>query len=716
MINRRELLSGVAGGVVSAGLLTAAAANPASIVSVNNVSALRKRAAPGDRLCAVVLGYHFAGDGGGKLMYWDAANEQTANDGTVIALPGSLKGRWLLLHNGTLDFRQFGIFNGENGADAALDAMVNDPQIHRIEAHTALNFRYRHQFSRSDITLDFGGQTVTTSGLDALENIKDNYLSAILAFRGEVEEKVTVSPLLHPLPLLSEIYPVEDSSQFPVGQWFCLESEKMAGHWQRKIQRLVQVTAQIDATHVRLNYRTGWPLEAGKSLHWRKVTPVKNVLIQNMQFIGQGELPDTSSQPVTFEYAIYCDVYRIHAQGTFWSVIFRRWNTFFRTEQCSLSNPPSVSWGGAGYLTQQIYCQYGHIADCTTSNARHLNDLTASSSCVVQNCHSDGDSTGAFVTHGQYEHDLQFIGNSGIITLANSGVDWGQTAARIAISQHVCSVLIANTFISDLTLTDVHVYRDVYHGGLGILRLHCDGLTVRNCSVNGELTLIQHEQHSPKMNLFDNCAFTLDARHDSTISDLELDDPYIDSHPLPTSRNSFQGNSRLHFSHCTFEGETADTSLLVNNHENYFSGCKINNLALVLLGEVPQKLVIDGETMLTAEASSLARISRRGVQPVTWLLGPLRSEVNAVDALHIEIEGGINYYQARHATFVNGKRRLMAEAFSLPSYFIEQDNLLLAVESEMPSEAEGNGVINNTQIVTSKTVLPPTPNRQGGSH
>lgn len=171
-----------------------------------------------------------------------------------------------------------------------------------------------------------------------------------------------------------------------------------------KIQRLVQVTEVIDDSHVRLNYRCGWSLDAGTSLHWRKVIPVEYVTIKNMAFIAEGQLPDTSSQPVVFEYAIYCDVFNLHAQGTFWSVIFRRWNTFFRTEQCSLSDPPSVSWGGAGYLTQQIYCQYGHIANCTTSNARHLNDLTASSSCVVVNCHSNGDSTGGFVTHGQYEY------------------------------------------------------------------------------------------------------------------------------------------------------------------------------------------------------------------------------------------------------------------------------------------------------------------------
>src|SRR5471030_519597 len=233
-----------------------------------------------------------------------------------------------------------------------------------------------------------------------------------------------------------------------------------------------------------------------------QLTPVENVTITNMVFIGEGRLPDASSQPVTFEYAIYCDAIKIRAQGTFWSVIFRRWNTFFRTEQCSLSNPPTVSWGGAGYLTQQLYCLYGHISDCNTSNARHLNDLTASSSCMIENCHGNGDITGAFVTHGQYEHDLKFIGNSGIITLENSGKPWGQSAVRINISQHVCSMLLADTNISELSLTDVHIGRNPEQGNLGVLRLNCDGVRVESCTVSGELTLVKRTQRSAKMNVF----------------------------------------------------------------------------------------------------------------------------------------------------------------------------------------------------------------------
>lgn len=698
MINRRELIAGITGGVVSAGLFKSVEINSDNIISASNIMALRQLSAPADRTCAVVLGYHFAGDGAPKLVYWDVGSEKTANQGTVISSLKSAKGRWLQLHNGVMDFRQFGIFNGQNAADAALNAMVNDPLIHRIEAHTSLNFMSRHRFNRSNITLDFNNHTVTASGLEILADPKNNYLAAIFSFTGLAEEQTTVSVLLEPLPLLSEIYPVEDSDLYPVGQWYCLESARLTGHWERKIQRLVQVTEQIDETHIRLNYRSGWVLEEQSHLHWRKVTPVENVCIRNMQYVEEGQLANNSSQPVALVYAIYYDVINVHAQGTFWSVIFRRWNTFFRTEHCSLTNPPSVSWGGAGYLTQQIYCQYGVISDCTTSNARHLNDLTASSSCVVKSCHSNGDSSGAFVTHGQYEHDLHFTANSGILTLANSGKAWGQSAARIVINQHRCSMLTADTHVTDLTLTDVCIYRNGELDNLGILRLNCDGLTVQNCSVSGELTLLQNSRRSIKMNVFENCGFVLDPRHDSTISNLAPDDPFIVSHPAAEARNSINGRSLVYFSHCQFKGTDKDVSLLIKNKEINFNACRIENVSLILTADGPQKIVINGDSTLAGDHMSRPLLSRTGDHPVTWRLGPLQTEVTGDEQLHIEVASGINHYQAHHVTFTHGRRLFSDKAFSRPSYFIEQNNILINTTSVVPASTGPHIVVENTEV------------------
>ncbi|WP_228389062.1 hypothetical protein [Rahnella sp. RcJ3] len=81
MINRRELIAGITGGVVSAGLFKAVEINPDKMISASNIMALRNLSAPADRTCAMVLGYYFAGDGAPKLVYWDANSEKEANQG-----------------------------------------------------------------------------------------------------------------------------------------------------------------------------------------------------------------------------------------------------------------------------------------------------------------------------------------------------------------------------------------------------------------------------------------------------------------------------------------------------------------------------------------------------------------------------------------------------------------------------------------------------------
>ncbi len=90
------------------------------------------------------------GDGAARLVRYDARSTAAANGGTVLApKDAGAKGRWHTLHTGTGDFRWFGLFGPDTPADDALDALVNDPSITRIEAHTDLNFTRRHTYTRS---------------------------------------------------------------------------------------------------------------------------------------------------------------------------------------------------------------------------------------------------------------------------------------------------------------------------------------------------------------------------------------------------------------------------------------------------------------------------------------------------------------------------------------------------------------------------------------
>jgi len=197
--------------------------------------------------------------------------------------------------------------------------------------------------------------------------------AAVLFFQGSLDTEISQTTLTEPLLELTDIFPVEDSSRLTVGDWYAVKSDISGGAAARELQKLVQVTAITDQHHVQVSYTNGWTLNAGRVISWQRVEPVRDVTIRSLRFTG------------------------------------------------------------AGYLTQQIYCLYGDIRDCHVSNARHLNDFTASAYCRVENCHADGQSAekGPFVTHGQYEHDLTYAGNSGLMTFANSGVTWGNSARRI---------------------------------------------------------------------------------------------------------------------------------------------------------------------------------------------------------------------------------------------------------------------------------------------
>lgn len=672
-MKRRDFLVGALG-TGAVGLSVFADGITAARNTVDNIDELRTfPVSKKQRVMVAVLGYGFAGDGGGKIMYWDPRCNLTENGGTLIASALQKQGRWRQLHQGEVDFRQFGIFNGEVPADDALDAMVNDDDVRLIRAYSDLNFTRRHQFTRSGITLDFGHNSLTTTGIENAAPLAP-YLGAVLRFSGTLTGEVSSVTLASPVAELSDVFPVGDNRRFIPGSWYLMESGRRAGKYERVIQRMVQVTECIDTSLVRVNYKTGYSLPADETLSWTPVSPVENVFVMNLRFAGSGAFPENGSQPLALEYAVNCNAQEIHATGTFWPVIFRRWNTGYRTTQCSLINPPTALYGGAGYLTQQIYCLYGHVSDCTASNARHLNDLTASSYCRVENCHATGDQEGAFTTHGQYEHDLIYQGNSGILSLANSGYPWGQSARRIRVEQHICNMLLADTFISDLTLTDVHIRRAAFPDGPGILRANTDGFQMRGCRVDGELTLVRHTADSERPARLEGCGVKMDNRHDMTVSDLAPRDPYISSHLPAICRNTVNGPGRLYVTGCFFEGQNSETSWWLCGDDVIFSNCQFTNLSLQLKGPALQRIVFSGENTLRGAGVPQPLLTREGEQLITWRLGGLRSVVEQPDGINMLVHTGDNQMWMHNNEFSVGSCIFTEDAFRGTSWLREKDN------------------------------------------
>ena len=66
--------------------------------------------------------------------------------------------------------------------------------------------------------------------------------------------------------------------------------------------------------------------------------------------------------------------------------------------------------------------------------------------------------------------------------------------------------------------------------------------------------------------------------------------------------------------------------------------------------------------------------------------------------MHIHLTDGINYYQARNANFIQGRRQFSTEDFNAPSYFIEHDNIMINVKSVVPEKTGPHIMVRNTEL------------------
>ncbi|MGW6460765.1 peptidase C14 [Streptomyces sp. NPDC055078] len=565
-----------------------------------------------------------------------------------------------------MDFRSFGHFDDGEPADAALDAMVGDPSVHRIEAHTDLLFTKRHTVTRSGIELDFGGHRVRTTGIE--RNTADNPFGAVLYFRGKTTDDTVTATLSAPMPDLADVFEVPDSGAFTVGQWWAVEIDavKGGGKYEKEVQRLVQVTQRVDGKRIRVNYKIGWELAAGRTFRWTRVEPVERCHVRNMVFEG---VPDgdqyTGSHPVAYEYAVSCDVSGIDSTGSFWPVVMRRWCTYFHTYQCQLRNPASVTWGGAGYLTQQIYCLYGHVEDCHAANARHLNDWTASAYGYVTNCHGDGDDQGPFVTHGQFEHDLVYTGNSGLMTFANSGAAWGSVAKRITVRKHVCSWFVARVKITDLTLEDMQVIGNA-QAGSGMLWVNADGVQLRGCTASGPLVVTQSSKRSKRPNVIADSAF-----HQGKGSVVTQDNVSADLHLERVALTgldgaAFKGTGALVLDRCDFTGASGEAAPSTLAHPaTTVHGGRYQNTGFTLNASRDQSIRLDGGARFTGTNSAGALLGRTGGdRTVSWRLDGFHGETTVAGTAHLKITDGPNRYQASASSFTGGRLELAPGAFA----------------------------------------------------
>ncbi|MFD7869381.1 peptidase C14 [Microbacterium sp. NPDC059771] len=701
--SRRMLLAGFGaaalGGVAAAAAPSAAqAAGPVApqdssgsktVANAGTAAALAARKGKDGDLVRT-SGYAAPGDGGAGLYRFVKKDGPAANGGTVLAGPKG--GVWVLVHQGTVDFRVFGIMDASVPADDALDALVGDASVRRIEAYCDLNFVRRHRFTRSNLAFDFHHHLMTTQGIENAG--KDDPFAAVMFFRGEVTEAVQEARLGENVPDLADVFPVADSSFFAVGEWYAAEVNALSGRWERELQRLVQVTQIVDGTHIRVNYKNGWPLGKDRTMTWRHVKPVQDITVSNLKFLGGGTDEYTGSHPLAFEYAVRCDVDHIDGTATFWPLIQRRWNTYFSTESCTLKNPTSVTWGGAGYLTQQIYCLYGYVANCHTANARHLNDFTASAYCLVENCHGDGDDQGPFVTHGQYEHDLTYTGNSGLMTFANSGAAWGSAAKRITVRKHVCSWFVARVRITDLTLEDVQVIGKPSLSGSGMLWINADGAQLRGCTASDTLIITQASDNSARPTVIADSHITFVAPGDLTNATVTTPVTFVDTVLTNVGGVKIGGAGAVTFRGSTLTAAEDSAPLASSSERLRFEGATLRNVRIAAARGERQTLEFAGADVAAKGGTGIGRTGA-GELHVTLSDSTFRGDGGTT---HVSLTSGATHYRAVGNRFEGGRLELGADAFGAESTLLHTGNVEAGVTRTAFPDA-GDRVVDTANLL-----------------
>jgi hypothetical protein len=619
----------------------------------------------GPETLATAIGYHEPGDGGGGTYRWDPQSALVHNDGTVLAPRGvGDLGRWLAMHDGEIDIRRFGIVDDGQPADDALDHVVNDPSVHDVRVRTRLLLERRHTFTRSHVVIDFGGNLVTAARVPPTNDPS----AAVLCFRGSVDESEARPHVLRTaVPDGGDVIDVETTAPYQLGQWWIVRNQLASwddaepGFLQRDLDRLVQITEVVGDHAVRVGTRVGWPIAAGRTLTWIPATPVRDVTIRNLEFTVEPAPSRPEGQGVgalAFEVAVGCVVERVAASRTYWSLVYRHYNDGFRTSECDLTNPVAVDEGGAGYLADHRNCTAGVVETCHASNSRHLVNFTASAFCSVRGCFADGDDRGAFVTHGQYEHDIEISASTGLVVLAGSGAPWGGFAKRMTVREHRCSELVARTRVVDLTLDNVHAFGGGTNGNPGWIRVNADGLQMRGCVAEAGLSLFgsSHLSARPTVVAATSAVLTdpaVPVIAPEVVGDIHFDDVVL----VAVDGHSLSGSGGLALTRCTIRGRDESAAPLTIRHRHItLDGGVVENSGVQLVGPTRQELVAIGGVEFSGGNGLRATLSRReDAGASAWTVASCSFSTDDPEHHHLIVDGGSDSARIVGAMFRGGR-------------------------------------------------------------
>lgn len=535
---------------------------------------------------------------------------------------------------------------------------------------------YFTDVSLNDLEIDFQGSTVKCIG-PRTKGTRYDWEYGIFTFHGkDVGPSQTVT-LATTLQENSTDWEVTNSSSFSTGDYWVVEIDPdnnpdAGGNFStKKVWRLLQCTNINSSTSVSFDYSRVFKIDSGTKVKYTKVDPVKNIKVKNVNLIysrsyiaGDPTAQLEASSGITFLKAVNCSVENVTYSKNPKQVVHFEFSHGCDATRIEMIDPIETTSGG--YCVQFEKSIYFEASKCRASKDRHLFDATASSNGKVSGCSGFNSTNVNFTTHGTWEHDILYEGNTGGFQLAGSGIDFGQTALRITVRNHSGTSLNASTKVSDLTIESSRF--------VSIAQINLDGLYIHDCEFLNDVRITKITSNSKKLSRAELTYFTAGANFFNVTSGVLTLEQCTILEMLDTSlagtgelilldcevRNTGTSNIPLSIPLARLEvhgGIWSGVPISVSDSSNQviiFEGCDIelknrpNNLALVIstkpagtfdLLYAPRKSTTTGRHVTAITSGGVSKIQIRDTELVG---GTIRVDTAAISTGWF-MRGGLVY-------------------------------------------------------------------------
>ncbi len=435
-------------------------------------------------------------------------------------------------------FEDFGAIGDDSTLnDAAFASMVAQAghviatpgAIYRVSGSTDITV--------DNLTIDWSGATITidetaTTTQDPDQPLRNKGVFTVKGVNNSlIESSVAIIDVLSGG---SSRFPITTPASFITDSWVIMTTGDYTdpvNTFSKTHNYLCKVLGTVNSggnDFVQLDYINGYQIDIGTTVYYHSVTP-----IQNVHIIG-GTIIDKSTTAVTTEwlcgvvmkYAANCTATSLTGIDMNLPLHRMLWSYNVESHSTRTEHPRKVG-GGQGYAVQ-----WQMALRCITTNpsgtkCRHVLDYTNAAFCSVENAFDTITQNGSYITHGQFEHNLDYKNMNGLLSFANSDVLFGESAKSIVVTGGKITQIIGANKVTDLTLNDLSVAQIGSIGNLGNCSFNNDGLVINNVVTTGDVIISNFSTLSTRKSIITNLtAPVVDAR-DATGANA-VDITYID--------------------------------------------------------------------------------------------------------------------------------------------------------------------------------------------